>query len=100
MLPMEHIDRAVTDGGADGFLKVVCRNGGTVLGATVVGQRAAEALQTWTLAQDHGLKMGDIARTMSAYPSLATGNQQVAWDAHLDGLTGGVIGRVLRWLAR
>lgn len=100
VLPMTHVDQAVTDGGADGFLKVVYRSSRSVLGATVVGQRAAETLQAWTLAQDHGLKMEDIARTMSTYPSLATGNQQVAWDAHLDRLTGGAIGRVLRWLAR
>jgi len=100
MLPMAHVDRSVTEDATDGFIKVVQRSHGETLGATVVGPWAAETLQAWTLAGDNGLKMADVARTMQAYPSLATGNQQVAWDAYRDGLTDGVTGRVLRWLAR
>ena len=99
-LPMGSIDRAVTDGAAAGFIKVVQRNKGTVLGATVVGRNAAEALQGWAVAFERGLSMGEVARAMQAYPSLGTGNQQVAWDAHLDRLTSGFTGRALRWLAR
>ena len=99
-LPMASVDRAVADAAADGFIKVVHGNNGTVRGATVVGRNAAEALQGWAIAFERGLSMGDVARTMQAYPSLATGNQQVAWDARLDGLANGVTGRVLRWLAR
>ena len=95
---MASVDRAVTDGATDGFFKVVHRDNGVVLGATVVGRNAAEALQAWTMAGERGLKMGDVARVMQAYPSLGAGNQQVAWDAYLDGLTRGLTGRVLRWL--
>ena len=97
-LPMESVDRAVTDGATEGFIKVVRRNNGTVLGATVVGRNAAEALQGWAIAVEQGLKMGNVARAMQAYPSLGTGNQQVAWDAYLDDLTRGITGSVLRWL--
>ena len=97
-LPMASVDRAVTDSATDGFIKVVHRDNGVVLGATVVGRNAAEALQAWTMAGERGLKMGDVARVMQAYPSLGTGNQQVAWEAYLDGLTHGLTGRVLRWL--
>ena len=97
-LPMGSVDRAVTDGATDGFIKVAQRANGIVLGATVVGRNAAEALQAWAIAGERGLKMGDVARAMQAYPSLGTGNQQVAWDAYLDGLTRGFTGRVLRWL--
>ena len=99
-LPMASVDRAVTDGATDGFIRVVYRGNGVVLGATVVGRNAAEALQPWALASEQGLKMGDVARVMQAYPSLGTGSQQVAWEAYLDRLTNGVTGRVLRWLAR
>ena len=99
ILPMAQVDRAVTEDAAEGFIKVIQRSNGEAIGATIVGQRAAETLQAWTLAGDHGLKMRDIARTMQAYPSLATGNQQLAWDAYLGGLTGGFTGRLLRWLS-
>ena len=45
MLPMAHVDRAVTeDTTTEGFIKVVGRSNGKTLGATVVGTRAAEAL--------------------------------------------------------
>ena len=100
MLPLAHVDRAVTEDAAEGFIKVVWRSKGETIGATVVGPRAAETLQAWTLAADNGLKMADVSRTMQAYPSLATGNQQVAWEAQLDALTSGFTGRVVRWLAR
>lgn len=99
-LPMESIDRAVTDDATEGFIKAVYRGNGTVLGATVVGRQAAEALQGWSIAAERGLKMGDVARVMQAYPSLATGNQQIAWDAYVGGLTQGLTGRALRWLNR
>ena len=99
-LPMESIDRAVTDDAADGFIKVVHHSNGTVLGATVVGRQAAEALQGWSIAAARGLKVSHVAQVMQAYPSLAMGNQQIAWEAYLDGLTRGFAGRALRWLSR
>ena len=99
LLPMTHVDRAVTEGSTEGFIKVVQRTNGGVLGVTVVGQRAAETLQAWAIAGDHGLKVGDVARTMQAYPSMATGNQQLAWEAYLEGLTRDLTGKVLRWFA-
>ena len=100
MLPMAQVDRAVSEDSTEGFIKVVRRSNGETLGATVVGPRAAETLQAWTLAGDNGLKMADVARTMQAYPSLATGNQQLAWDVYLESLTTGLTGRAVRWLSR
>ena len=52
------------------------------------------------VAAARGLKMGHVAQVMQAYPSLATGNQQIAWDAYLGGPTQGFAGRMLRWLSR
>lgn len=98
-LPMGTVDRAMTDGSTEGFIKVMYQDNGTVLGATMVGRNVAEAMQGWVIAVQHGMKVGDIAKAMQAYPSLGTGNQQVAWDAYLEGLTQGITGRVLRWLA-
>ena len=100
VLPMAQIDRAVTEDTSEGFIKVVQRPNGKPLGATVVGPRAAETLQAWALAGDNGLKMADVAQTMQAYPSLATGNQQLAWEAYLESLTTGFIGKVVRQLAK
>ena len=76
------------------------RYNGTVLRATVVGRRAAEALQGWPTATAPALKMGHVAQVIKAYPTLAMGNQQIAWDAYLCGLTQWLAGCVLRWWGR
>lgn len=99
-LSMASVDRAVTDDATDGFIKVVYRDNGAVLGATVVGKQAAEALSVWSIATARGLKMRHVAQVMQAYPSLAVGNQHIAWESYLDGLTRGIAGHVLRWLSR
>lgn len=46
-------------------------------------------LQQWAVVAEQGMKMGNVARAMQAYPSLGAGNQQLAWDARLDGLIDG-----------
>ena len=100
-LPMESIDRAVTDDDAEGFVKAVHPSRGTVVGATVVERQAAEALQGWSIAAARGPNMGPVAQVIQAYPSPAMGNQQIAWGGRLPGgLTQRLAWRVLRWLSR
>ena len=77
-LPIESIDRAVTDDAAEGFIKAVHRSNGTGLGATVAGRQAAEVLQGWSIAAALGLKMGQVAQVMQAYPSPAMSDQRIA----------------------
>ncbi len=77
-LPMELVDRAVTDGDTSGFVKVVHGKRGAVIGATVVAQRAGEAINEWALAISHRLKLGDLASTVHVYPTYSIANQQLA----------------------
>lgn len=49
-------------------------------------------------AAARSLKMGHVAQVMQAYPSPAIGNQQIAGDAYLGGLTQRLTGCALRWL--
>ena len=98
--PMAQVDRAVIEGTTAGFIKVMHRPNGKVLGATVVGPRAAELMQGWAYAIQHGITLADVARTMHAYPSLIVGSQQLAWEAYLTRLNSGLSGRLLRWLSR
>ncbi len=98
-LPMASIDRAVIDGQTTGFIKAVHLSNGRIIGATIVGTRAAELAQEWIIAIDHGLRLKDLASTLHPYPSLATGSQQLAWEAYQAGMTTGWRGRLLRWLS-
>ena len=94
------IDRAVIEGAGGGFIKVVSLNNGKVLGATVVGPRAADVIQEWTTATDRKMRLSDVIKTMHVYPTVGMGNQQLAWEAYLSSLTSGWRGRLLHWLSR
>ena len=97
--PLEKIDRALTDGEPQGFLKVVYRKNGIVLGATIVAPRAAEMVQEWGLAIDKKLKIGDLANSLHIYPAYTMGNMQAAADIRVKQLLAGVSGRLVRSLA-
>lgn len=75
-----HVDRAVAEGGTDGFSKLVIDAKGRVLGATVVGPRAGETLGELSVAVKHGLRTRDLAGTTHAYPTYNDG----AWNAAID----------------
>ena len=75
------VDRAVTEGRVDGFTRLVLDDKGkTVIGGTVVGPRAGEALAEVTLAVRKELTVTDLAATIHAYPTYADGS----WNAAID----------------
>jgi pyruvate/2-oxoglutarate dehydrogenase complex dihydrolipoamide dehydrogenase (E3) component len=43
--PLEKVDRALTDGDATGFVKLIHKANGTILGVTVAAPRAGEMIQ-------------------------------------------------------
>lgn len=65
---MGRVDRAVTEGCADGFIKVMVRRGRPV-GATMAGPGAGELIQIWALAMSAGLKMSALAGMVVPYPA-------------------------------
>ena len=84
------LDRAIADGEARGFVKVVVpRDSDRILGVTVVGPHAGETLSEFVLAMRHGLGLRKILATVHSYPTLAEANKFVAgaWRRrHLPGL--------------
>ena len=100
IIRMDQVDRAVIEDAVEGFIKVIHSNNGRVLGAIVVGPRASEVMQEWAIAIQHNMKLSDVLKTMHAYPSLTVGNQQLAWDVYMGALSGGITGKLLRWMSR
>jgi pyruvate/2-oxoglutarate dehydrogenase complex dihydrolipoamide dehydrogenase (E3) component/uncharacterized membrane protein YdjX (TVP38/TMEM64 family) len=94
---LDDLDRAITEGHAHGFVKVLTSPGkDRILGATIVGQHAGELLAEFVLAMRHGLGLNKILGTIHAYPTWAEANKYAAgnWKkAHAPE-------RVLAWLAR
>ena len=98
--PMAGVDRARTDGDDTGFIKLVHKKNGVILGATVVNARAGEMIQEWSLAIDRRLKIGQLARSIHVYPTSSMGNMQLAAQIETEQLLKGKLGVIGRRLAR
>jgi pyruvate/2-oxoglutarate dehydrogenase complex dihydrolipoamide dehydrogenase (E3) component len=85
-LPMGELDRAITAGRTDGFIKLIGgprkllgnAGGGRVLGATIVAERAGEMIHEPTLAIRTGIFTGRLAQTVHAYPTWSVAVQRAA----------------------
>jgi pyruvate/2-oxoglutarate dehydrogenase complex dihydrolipoamide dehydrogenase (E3) component len=98
--PMERVDRALAEGDTAGFIKLVYRRDGTLLGATIAAARAGEMIHEWAVALDRGLKVGDIASVIHVYPTYSTASMQAAAEIRVSQWLGSTSGRIVRSLAR
>jgi pyruvate/2-oxoglutarate dehydrogenase complex dihydrolipoamide dehydrogenase (E3) component len=77
-----HVDRALLDGEAEGFVKVVVRAGtDRIVGATVVAAHAGETISELTLAMTRGLGLASLAGVIHPYPTQAEAIRKVG-DAY------------------
>lgn len=76
---LDDLDRAIADGEAHGFVKVLTVPGkDRVLGVTLVGEHAGDLLAEWVLAMKHGIGLNKILGTIHVYPTLAEANKYAA----------------------
>jgi pyruvate/2-oxoglutarate dehydrogenase complex dihydrolipoamide dehydrogenase (E3) component len=79
---MHDVDRAVTDGDDEGFLKIHVREGtDRILGATVVARHAGEMISELCVAITAGIGLGELGRVVHAYPTQADAIKMAA-DAY------------------
>ncbi len=94
---IDDLDRAIADGEAHGFVKVLTPPGrDRILGVTIVGEHAGDLLAEYVLAMKHGIGLNKILGTIHIYPTLAEANKYAAgnWKrAHAPG-------RLLDWVER
>lgn len=78
---LDDLDRAITDGEAQGFVKVLTIPGkDRILGVTIVGVHAAEMLAEYVLAMKHGLGLNKILAAIHIYPSFSEANKYAAGE--------------------
>lgn len=70
-VPLNDNDRARTDQVQDGFIKVIGKTNGKILGVTIVGAHAGELIAPWCLVISKGMKMKDMAGIILPYPTLS-----------------------------
>jgi len=78
---IDDLDRAIADGTAHGFVKVLTVPGkDKILGVTIVGEHAGDLLAEYVLAVKHGLGLNKILGTIHTYPTLAEANKYAAGE--------------------
>lgn len=94
---LDDLDRAIADGAAHGFVKVLTQPGkDKILGVTIVGEHGGDLMAEFVLAMKHGLGLNKILGTIHAYPTWAEANKYAAGEwkrAHAPQ-------KVLQWLEK
>ena len=76
---IDDLDRAIADGQAKGFIKVLTPPGkDTILGVTIVAANAGDLIAEFVLAMKHGLGLNKILGTIHTYPTMMEANKFVA----------------------
>jgi pyruvate/2-oxoglutarate dehydrogenase complex dihydrolipoamide dehydrogenase (E3) component/uncharacterized membrane protein YdjX (TVP38/TMEM64 family) len=76
---IDDLDRAIADGEAHGFVKVITPKGSDrILGATLVGEHAGDLLVEFVAAMKHGFGLEGILGTIHTYPTLSEANKYAA----------------------
>ena len=93
------VDRAKCDDDEEGFIKLVSDRRGVLIGATIVASRAGEISGEVSLAIAKGLRVGDVATAVHAYPTYATALQQMTSEVATTRWTASAAGRLIaRWM--
>jgi pyruvate/2-oxoglutarate dehydrogenase complex dihydrolipoamide dehydrogenase (E3) component len=72
------LDRARAEGETEGFARILTDHKGRLLGATLVGAHAGEAIAEYALAMAKKMKASDISGVIHVYPTFAQINRRVA----------------------
>jgi hypothetical protein len=76
---IDDLDRAIADGEAHGFVKVLTAPGSDrILGVTIVGEHAGELIAEFVLAMKHGIGLNRILGTIHVYPTLSEAGKYAA----------------------
>jgi dihydrolipoamide dehydrogenase len=78
---LDDLDRAIADGVAEGFVKVLTVPGkDRILGATIVGYHGGDLLTEFVTAMKQGLGLKKILVTIHSYPTISEANKFVAGE--------------------
>ena len=97
---MHDVDRAVTDGEEEGFVKIHVKEGtDRILGATVVARHAGEMINGISLAIGSKIGLRALARVIHTYPTQAEAIKMAADAYNRTRLTPTLKSLTRRWLA-
>lgn len=94
---IDDLDRAIADGEAHGFVKVLTVPGkDKILGVTIVGEHSGDLIAEFVLAMKYNLGLNKVLGTIHIYPTMAEANKYVAgvWKKNHQPE------RLLQWVAK
>ena len=99
--PWRDVDRAITDGEEDGFVKIHVKKGtDQILGATIVARHAGETISELTLAMVGKVGLKTLARVIHPYPTQADALRRAAFAYSVTRVTPSVkklLGLWMKW---
>jgi pyruvate/2-oxoglutarate dehydrogenase complex dihydrolipoamide dehydrogenase (E3) component len=98
--PYADNDRAQAERATHGFIKVITRPNGQILGCTIVGAEAGELLQLWVMALARDMRIGDLTGLVLPYPTLSELSKRVAYTFYQPSLSKGWLRRIIDLLRR
>lgn len=98
--PLSRVDRAVCDHDEEGFLKLIVSKNGHILGATIVGRRAGDAITELVVAMERRIKIQHLAGVIHPYPTYPTGIQLLATEMATAQSLAGTSGKLIRAAAK
>ena len=93
-------DRAQTERETEGFVKIVVRRNGRILGASILGAGAGDLILPWALAISQKLKIGALANLVVPYPTRGEAGKRAAGSFYTPALFSRRTRRLVRFLAR
>ena len=99
-VPMSDVDRAISDGEDEGFVKIHVRSGtDKIIGATIVARHAGEMINEISLAMVAGVGLKTIGTVIHSYPTQAEAIRRAADAFNKTRLTPLMKRLSTRWLA-
>jgi pyruvate/2-oxoglutarate dehydrogenase complex dihydrolipoamide dehydrogenase (E3) component len=98
--PYADSDRAQAEHTTHGFIKVITKPNGQILGCTIVGAEAGELLQLWVMALGRDLRIGDLTGLVLPYPTLSELSKRVAYTFYQPSLAKSSLRRLIDFLRR
>lgn len=72
------VDRALTEGRTEGFVKILTDKKRRLLGAQIIGLHAGEVIHEWIAAINARIDIGKIEKAIHIYPTLSQINKKVS----------------------
>jgi pyruvate/2-oxoglutarate dehydrogenase complex dihydrolipoamide dehydrogenase (E3) component len=99
-IPFSSVDRAITDGEEDGFVKIIHKKGSDqILGATIVSRHAGETISEITTAIVNKIGLNGLSGVIHPYPTQAEAIKKAA-DAYRRTLLTPTSKRILELLTK